>query len=360
MEWKTAPQGGARDADDRLERSRDAGDRRAASASRGAAHADPARGAGELRLRAARRAAGDRRGAEPEPGRGLRGRELLPRLPQRARRAARREDLPGRGLPGAGLRGAGGARGSAARARPAARPARRASPSSRSIVSGSAPSGRRRWSTGRWWRGSTRPGSTPCSGSSGHDPGVVPRDAAAIACRADAVAAAIGEAGRRAGVELAIVRNGSRGMLWLEPLVEVEIDGVRHGFGPLAVGEVEGLMCGGRRRDRGRASAGGRAGRGDPVLRGADAADVRALRRDRSGVARRLCGARRLEGAGARDRDRAGGDGRRGDGVGAARARRGRVPDRDQVEDGSGHRGGRRSTSSATPTRATAAPSPTG
>ena len=71
----------------------------------------------------------------------------------------------------------------------------------------------------------------------------VPRDAAAIACRADAVAAAIGEAGRRAGVELAIVRNGSRGMLWLEPLVEVEIDGVRHGFGPLAVGEVDGLMA---------------------------------------------------------------------------------------------------------------------
>ena len=50
----------------------------------------------------------------------------------------------------------------------------------------------------------------------------VPRDAAAIACGADGVAAAIGEAGRRAGVEVEIVRNGSRGMLWLEPLVEVE------------------------------------------------------------------------------------------------------------------------------------------
>ena len=71
----------------------------------------------------------------------------------------------------------------------------------------------------------------------------VPRDAAAIACGADAVAAAIDQAGRRAGVELAVVRNGSRGMLWLEPLVEVEIDGVRHGFGPLAVGEVEGLIA---------------------------------------------------------------------------------------------------------------------
>ena len=66
------------------------------------------------------------------------------------------------------------------------------------------------------------------------------------------------------------MRNGSRGMLWLEPLVEVEIDGVRHGFGPLAVGEVEGLIAavaaGTAGGIRGRS-----AGRGDPLLRGADA-----------------------------------------------------------------------------------------
>jgi formate dehydrogenase iron-sulfur subunit len=30
-----------------------------------------------------------------------------------------------------------------------------------------------------------------------------------------------------------IVRTGSRGMLWLEPLLEIEIEGVRHGFGPI-------------------------------------------------------------------------------------------------------------------------------
>jgi len=71
----------------------------------------------------------------------------------------------------------------------------------------------------------------------------VPRDAAAVACGADAVAAAIRDAGRRAGIELALVRNGSRGMLWLEPLVEVEIDGVRHGFGPMAAGEAEALVA---------------------------------------------------------------------------------------------------------------------
>ena len=61
----------------------------------------------------------------------------------------------------------------------------------------------------------------------------VPRDAAAVSCGADAVAAALRGAAARAGLAVEIVRTGSRGMLWLEPLVEVEEAGVRHGFGPL-------------------------------------------------------------------------------------------------------------------------------
>jgi formate dehydrogenase iron-sulfur subunit len=36
------------------------------------------------------------------------------------------------------------------------------------------------------------------------------------------------------GLTVEIVRNGTRGMIWLEPLVEVERDGVRHGYGPFA------------------------------------------------------------------------------------------------------------------------------
>jgi len=56
---------------------------------------------------------------------------------------------------------------------------------------------------------------------------LVPRDAAAIACGAEAVVRALAAAG------IAPVRNSSRGMFWLEPLVEVEEDGVRWGFGPL-------------------------------------------------------------------------------------------------------------------------------
>jgi formate dehydrogenase iron-sulfur subunit len=72
----------------------------------------------------------------------------------------------------------------------------------------------------------------------------VPRDAAAVACGADAVAAAIIVAARRAGLAVEIVRNGSRGALWLEPLVEVEDGGIRYGFGPLDAAGAEALVAG--------------------------------------------------------------------------------------------------------------------
>ncbi len=49
----------------------------------------------------------------------------------------------------------------------------------------------------------------------------VPRDAAALAVGADRVAAAIEKEAAARGVDVRIVRNGSRGMLWLEVLVEV-------------------------------------------------------------------------------------------------------------------------------------------
>jgi formate dehydrogenase iron-sulfur subunit len=74
----------------------------------------------------------------------------------------------------------------------------------------------------------------------------VPRDAAALACGADAVAAAIAAAARETGIPVRIVRTGSRGLFWLEPLVEVVTDdGLRHGFGPLAAADVPDLVAGG-------------------------------------------------------------------------------------------------------------------
>ena len=57
----------------------------------------------------------------------------------------------------------------------------------------------------------------------------VPCDSSAVACGADRVARGIERLARERKQEIAIVRNGSRGMLWLEPLVEVERDGRRIG-----------------------------------------------------------------------------------------------------------------------------------
>ena len=70
----------------------------------------------------------------------------------------------------------------------------------------------------------------------------VPGDAAAKACGADEVAAAIVSAAGLRGREVTIIRNGTRGMVWLEPLVEIEVDGVRHGFGPMTPEDVPALF----------------------------------------------------------------------------------------------------------------------
>ena len=70
----------------------------------------------------------------------------------------------------------------------------------------------------------------------------LPLDSAAVALGADDIAAAItAEAGTR-GTDLSLIRNGSRGMVWLEPLAEVEVGGVRHAFGPMTMADVAGLF----------------------------------------------------------------------------------------------------------------------
>jgi formate dehydrogenase iron-sulfur subunit len=69
----------------------------------------------------------------------------------------------------------------------------------------------------------------------------VPVDSAARSVGADDVAAAFSAA----GPEVRVVRNGSRGLLWLEPLVEVETPAGRVGYGPVAPGDVPGLLAAG-------------------------------------------------------------------------------------------------------------------
>ncbi len=72
----------------------------------------------------------------------------------------------------------------------------------------------------------------------------VPQDAAARAVGADLVATALAAAAARLGIDLALVRTGSRGMVWLEPLVEVEVAGVRRGFGPAAPEDAAAILDG--------------------------------------------------------------------------------------------------------------------
>jgi formate dehydrogenase iron-sulfur subunit len=61
----------------------------------------------------------------------------------------------------------------------------------------------------------------------------VSRDAGAIAVGAEEVAAALALAADKRGVDIEIVRTGSRGMYWLEPLIEVATPQGRVAFGPV-------------------------------------------------------------------------------------------------------------------------------
>lgn len=70
----------------------------------------------------------------------------------------------------------------------------------------------------------------------------VPMDSAAKALGAEAVVAAIRAEADRRGLEVEIARNGSRGMIWLEPLVEVETPEGRMAFGPMTPANVSALF----------------------------------------------------------------------------------------------------------------------
>ncbi len=70
----------------------------------------------------------------------------------------------------------------------------------------------------------------------------VPCDAAALSVGADSVASALArEAGAR-GLDVEIVRNGSHGMFWLEPLVEFVTPQGRIGYGPVKAGDAASLL----------------------------------------------------------------------------------------------------------------------
>jgi formate dehydrogenase iron-sulfur subunit len=70
----------------------------------------------------------------------------------------------------------------------------------------------------------------------------VPRDSSAISLGADRVAAAISQEANKRSIDIKLVRNGSRGLFSMEPLVEVETAQGRMAYGSVQVSDVAALF----------------------------------------------------------------------------------------------------------------------
>jgi formate dehydrogenase iron-sulfur subunit len=70
----------------------------------------------------------------------------------------------------------------------------------------------------------------------------VPRDAGALAVGAEAVAAAVAHEAQARALPVEIVRTGSRGLYWLEPMLEVATPEGRVAYGPVAAADVPKLF----------------------------------------------------------------------------------------------------------------------
>lgn len=70
----------------------------------------------------------------------------------------------------------------------------------------------------------------------------VPADSAAASVGAEETAAAVARAMAARGLDATLVRNGSRGMFWLEPLVEAETPAGRIAFGPVAADDAASVV----------------------------------------------------------------------------------------------------------------------
>jgi formate dehydrogenase iron-sulfur subunit len=70
----------------------------------------------------------------------------------------------------------------------------------------------------------------------------VPRETAAVSVGADDVAIAIARCAKENGESIELIRNGSWGATWLEPLVEVLVDDKRIAYGNVAAGDVPALF----------------------------------------------------------------------------------------------------------------------
>lgn len=79
----------------------------------------------------------------------------------------------------------------------------------------------------------------------------VPRDTTSLALGADQVATQIQQAAAEQNLEIKLVRNGSRGLFWLEPMVEIETAQGRIAYGPVNPEDVTDLVGAGLFSDEG-------------------------------------------------------------------------------------------------------------
>ncbi|HKB84174.1 MAG TPA: NADH-ubiquinone oxidoreductase-F iron-sulfur binding region domain-containing protein [Burkholderiales bacterium] len=70
----------------------------------------------------------------------------------------------------------------------------------------------------------------------------IPRDSSALSLGAESVASAVAVEAARRRADITIVRNGSRGLYWLEPMVEVETVQGRVAYGPVTMKDVAALF----------------------------------------------------------------------------------------------------------------------
>ncbi len=111
----------------------------------------------------------------------------------------------------------------------------------------------------------------------------VPLDSASVALGADDVASAIATVAAKRGEDIQIVRNGSFGMYWLEPMVEVETPRGRLAYGPVTPEDVEGMFDAGFLNGGQHKHYLGHT-QEIPFLKGANSPDVSALWHYRSGI----------------------------------------------------------------------------
>ena len=70
----------------------------------------------------------------------------------------------------------------------------------------------------------------------------IPRDSSALSLGANDVYKEILKESKERKLDISIIRNGSRGIFWLEPMIEVETSNGRVAYGPISVTDIPSLF----------------------------------------------------------------------------------------------------------------------